>query len=109
MPRSESCSVDLGAAYVHGCNETNSVWRLAQCTRQPLDTSAGGYSIGWGDGCVWRSLDGRILPRPTVKRAFEVIFSPFFFSAVGSIPRRLLECVKITKITVRAPNRLHGR
>jgi len=67
-----SCSVDLGAAYVHGCNITNSVWRLAACSEQPLDTRAGGYSIGWGEDCRWRSNDGRVLDKKTVRRAFEV-------------------------------------
>jgi hypothetical protein len=64
----------LGAAYVHGCNVTNSVWRLAACSDQPLDTRAGGYSIGWGEDCKWRSDDGRVLDKKTVRRAFEVFF-----------------------------------
>jgi hypothetical protein len=69
-----SCSVDLGAAYVHGCNESNSVWRLAQCTNQPLDVRRGGYSVAWGERCLWRSRDGRVLGKSTLKRAFLVSF-----------------------------------
>ena len=68
----EMCPVDLGAAYVHGCNEVNSVWRLAACTGQRLDTTNGGYSVGWGETAVWRSRDGRVIGADSVKRAFEV-------------------------------------
>ena len=96
LPVGSSCSVDLGAAYVHGCNHTNSVWRLAATTGQPLDTRNGGYSIGWGEDCLWRSRDGRTLPKKTVKRAFEVspsihICCPPDFQKLGSMARRHLQ------------------
>jgi hypothetical protein len=37
---------DLGASYVHGCNETNPLWRLARASNRKLDTTDGGYSSG---------------------------------------------------------------
>ena len=67
-----TCSVDLGAAYVHGCNITNSVWRLAEVTGRGLDMQAGGYSNGWGDECIWRTADGRVIDKRSLKRAFKV-------------------------------------
>ena len=79
VSKTAACSVDLGAAYVHGCNETNSVWRLAVCTEMDrdcppcvLDTTGGGYSVGWGDNCVWRTSDGRVLNKNVVRRAFHI-------------------------------------
>uniref|UniRef100_A0A7S2SMK6 Amine oxidase domain-containing protein n=1 Tax=Rhizochromulina marina TaxID=1034831 RepID=A0A7S2SMK6_9STRA len=68
----DSCSVDLGASYVHGCNITNPVWRLAKVTERLLDTTKGGYSEGWGHTCIWRSLDGTILPSDSVRRVFSL-------------------------------------
>lgn len=78
VAKAGSCTVDLGAAYVHGCNETNSVWRLAACTGKPLDTTAGGYSSGWGEECLWRNKSGEIVSKAAVRRAFKVrLHGPF--------------------------------
>jgi len=74
---------------VHGCNASNSVWRLAQLRDDgsgDLDTAKGGYSNAWGDGCVWRSGDGRVLPRASVKRAFPVAWRLKSDAEYGHLP-----------------------
>jgi hypothetical protein len=83
IDKSNACSVDLGAAYVHGCNITNPLFRQAAVHNKKLDTSAGGYSIGWGQKCLWRSQDGRIIDKKVVKGAFTVIFQMIFAYTFG--------------------------
>lgn len=46
--------IDLGAAYIHGCDAMyNTVYRLASTVGARVDQSAGGYSAGWGVNAPW--------------------------------------------------------
>ena len=57
---------DLGASYVHGCNETNPLWRLARASNRKLDTTDGGYSSG---GSWVREFGAPPPPSPTRESA----------------------------------------
>ena len=53
--------IDLGAAYIHGCDATyNTVYRLASSLGITVDQRSGGYSGGWGVDAPWYdSASGR--------------------------------------------------
>jgi hypothetical protein len=67
-------TVDLGAAYVHGCHTFNVLYVIAQENKIKLDQSSGGYSAGWGEYAPWYDITkgGRIKERE-VKNAFRIV------------------------------------
>ena len=67
-------TVDLGAAYVHGCHTFNVLYVIAQENKIKLDQSSGGYSAGWGEYAPWYDITkgGRIKERD-VKNAFRIV------------------------------------
>ena len=67
-------TVDLGAAYVHGCHTFNVLYVIAQENKIKLDQSSGGYSAGWGEYAPWYDISkgGRIKERD-VKNAFRMV------------------------------------
>ena len=67
-------TVDLGAAYVHGCHTFNVLYVIAQENKIKLDQSGGGYSAGWGENAPWYDITkgGRIKER-AVKNAFRIV------------------------------------
>lgn len=67
--------VDLGAAYVHGCGPTNSLYVLARKAGIKIDTRGGGYSEGWGaEGGVWHDMEtGSPISRRDIRRAWEIL------------------------------------
>lgn len=64
--------VDLGASFVHGCNQFNPVWQLAQDLGVPLDTSEGGYSEGWGRGAPWLTSGGKRIGFDKIHRIYAL-------------------------------------
>lgn len=46
---------DYGASFIHGCDGSNPLWRLAQQEGIAVDTTDGGYSKAWGPRCVFFS------------------------------------------------------
>ena len=64
--------VDLGASFVHGCNRSNPVWQLAQEVQAELDTSQGGYSLGWGRRGGWFTDDGSAIATDRINRVFDL-------------------------------------
>ena len=46
-------AVDLGAAFIHGCNMKNPMWVLAKRNKAKIRRNFGGYSQGWSTKCKW--------------------------------------------------------
>ena len=46
-------AVDLGAAFIHGCNMGNPMWVLAKRNKAKIRRNFGGYSQGWSTKCKW--------------------------------------------------------
>ena len=67
-------TVDLGAAYVHGCHTFNVLYVIAQENKIKLDQSSGGYSAGWGENAPWYDIvKGGRIKENEVKTAFRVV------------------------------------
>lgn len=68
--------VDLGASFLHGRNETNSVFRFFRDRKSLscLRTAGGGYSQGWAEESLWFACNtgSRTVAPASVKRAFDV-------------------------------------
>ena len=69
--------VDLGAAYIHGCDATyNPVFRLAAALGVNVDQTNGGYSGGWGVDAPWYDeMTGRAVSKATVERVYACVTS----------------------------------
>ena len=66
----EDIPVDLGASFIHGCNDGNSIFRLAQQLDVKLDKSNGGYTAAWGNGCKFLGESG-VVPQHKVDRLWS--------------------------------------
>jgi hypothetical protein len=66
--------VDLGASFVHGCDErVNPIFGMAKNCGARVDDAWGGYSMGWGERCDFYK-NGKKVARKSVERAFEVLW-----------------------------------
>lgn len=83
-----SCTIDLGASFVHGCNPYNPLYVMARETGATLDNAEGGYSSGWGSYAAWYDAKaGGLVTRRSVQRAFKVVWALNDSLAELQIPR----------------------
>ena len=99
-------NVDLGAAYIHGCDELyNPVFRLAKQLSVRVDQRMGGYSGGWGVDAPWFECHtGRRIPKSVLEKTYSYIASA----------KALIEATPLTKLrslalTVKVRLGLDGR